>query len=61
MGTIGSGLSVVSMDSDYQDKRRESKKREQARGVLSGVGYGLKEFGGGLFEGMTGVIVCTFA
>jgi hypothetical protein len=48
---------MLSLDKEYQQKRQVEKHRQKPRNVLEGVGYGLKDFGTGLFTGVTGLIV----
>jgi len=55
-GSLGKGVAILSLDKDYQQKRQIEKHRQKPRNVLEGVGYGLKDFGTGLFHGVTGLV-----
>lgn len=53
---VGSGISYVSMDSEYRKRRLEMKRRKKATNVLQGLEYGVKELGSGFVEGISGVV-----
>jgi vacuolar protein sorting-associated protein 13A/C len=56
VGTIGTGVAMMSFDDSYQRERAESKRREKPKNALFGLGYGLKEFGEGLVKGIGGIV-----
>lgn len=56
VGTIGTGVAMMSFDESYQRERAESKRREKPKNALFGLGYGLKEFGEGLIKGVAGIV-----
>lgn len=47
---------MATFDEDYK-KTRQKQKQKQARHVGEGVAMGAKEFGEGLFKGITGIVV----
>lgn len=53
---VGSGISYVSMDSEYRKSRIEMKRRKKPTDVLQGLEFGVKEFGSGVLEGISGII-----
>lgn len=54
---FGSGVAIISLDDEYQARRDLAKRRDQPTNALVGMVTGLKEFGEGLAEGVTGIIV----
>jgi len=54
-GSLGSGVAMLSMDEEYQEKRLQ-KKHKQASNVVTGVGAGLFELGVGILDGITGIV-----
>jgi vacuolar protein sorting-associated protein 13A/C len=55
VGNVGKLGALLTLDDDYK-REREIMKHKKARHVGEGLGYGLKEFGTGLFKGITGVV-----
>lgn len=55
--SLGTAAAAVSFDTDYQAKRVQRKQREQPKNVAYGVGQGAFEFGKGLFDGITGLVM----
>lgn len=54
-GSVGGGLAGLSMDDRYQRIRAQKKARE-ATSVADGLVMGGREFGRGLYEGVTGIV-----
>ncbi|RKP16757.1 hypothetical protein ROZALSC1DRAFT_17209, partial [Rozella allomycis CSF55] len=50
------GLSVVTLDSKFQEKRRQSKSRNKPKHVFNGVALGAKSFASSIKSGVTGLI-----
>lgn len=57
VGSIGTGVAMISFDDEYQRQRNEAKRREVPSNALLGFGVGLKEFGTGLLKGVSGIVV----
>ncbi|OAD68026.1 hypothetical protein PHYBLDRAFT_57710 [Phycomyces blakesleeanus NRRL 1555(-)] len=55
-GSIGKGLSVATMDRQYQDKRRQNMARNKPRHALVGVAQGANYFANSIASGMTGLV-----
>ena len=55
-GGAGNAIAMLSVDQDYLSKRRKSGSR-QANNVGEGVTAGVEAFGGGLLDGLTGVVM----
>ena len=54
-GTFASGLSSLSFDKDYIEKRKQ-KQMKKPNNVAEGVSQGLESVGKGFFKGVTGVL-----
>ena len=54
-GGIGTGFSMLTMDSEYKDKRSMGKLKRTST-VGEGVLVGAKEFGSNIYDGVTGVL-----
>lgn len=55
-GSIGRGLSLLTLDRAYQHERRIDRARNKPRGVGSGLGLGFTQFARGILDGFTGVV-----
>jgi hypothetical protein len=57
-GSIGKGVSTLSMDEQYMRERQERSVREKPKHVGEGVLLGVRDLGLGIFKGITGIVVC---
>ncbi|KAK7014808.1 hypothetical protein SK128_024379 [Halocaridina rubra] len=55
-GTLGKGIAALTLDEDYQKKRREAMNRKPADG-LETIARGTKGVVTGVFDGVTGVVL----
>jgi len=55
-GSIGKGVSSLSMDSDYIRERQERNAREKPKHLGEGVLFGVRDFGLGVVKGISGII-----
>jgi len=55
-GSIGSGLSNLSMDEQYLRERQARQMRERPQHIGEGVMLGARDFGMGFFKGITGLV-----
>ncbi|KAI9229411.1 MAG: hypothetical protein DHS80DRAFT_13996 [Piptocephalis tieghemiana] len=55
-GSVGKGLSVVTMDKAFQNRRRISRARNRPKHALTGVAQGANSLASGVFSGVTGVV-----
>lgn len=55
-GTLGKGVAALTMDEDYQQKRREAWNR-RSRNIRESLTRGVKGVGQGIYDGVTGVIL----
>jgi len=55
VGSVGNLGAKITFDQEYR-KEREVQKMKKAKHVGEGLGYGIKEFGSGLYKGVTGLI-----
>jgi vacuolar protein sorting-associated protein 13A/C len=55
--SLGKGLSVVTMDKAFQDKRRMTRVRNRPKHALYGVAQGAESFGSSVASGLTGVLM----
>jgi vacuolar protein sorting-associated protein 13A/C len=54
--SVSHGVAALSMDRDYQRKRRAERLGHQPSNALKGLGYGLKDFSTGIVRGITGLV-----
>jgi vacuolar protein sorting-associated protein 13A/C len=54
-GAIGTGVALLSLDSRYQRERQANRVREPAKDVSDGLLLAAKDFGKGVFDGITGI------
>eukprot|EP01130_Rhizamoeba_saxonica_P014663 TRINITY_DN6427_c0_g2_i1.p1 TRINITY_DN6427_c0_g2~~TRINITY_DN6427_c0_g2_i1.p1 ORF type:complete len:1673 (-),score=349.86 TRINITY_DN6427_c0_g2_i1:65-4918(-) len=54
-GSVAKGVEKMSFDNDYQRKRTVAKQKK-ARHAGEGVAFGMRDFGKGVFKGVTGVV-----
>jgi len=57
METINKGLTKAAFDTDYERARAARIKREKIHNGLEGLGYGAKNMGMGIVDGLSGVFV----
>ena len=57
METINKGLTKAAFDSDYERQRAARIKREKITNGLEGLGYGAKNLGLGIADGVAGFFV----
>ncbi|TMW68004.1 hypothetical protein Poli38472_007676 [Pythium oligandrum] len=55
-GTLSSGIAALSMDSDYIKTRNTRNRHEVATHIGTGLFYGTKQLGQGIFAGVSGVL-----
>ena len=55
--SMGKGLSAVSMDREYLDRRRMHMAKNRPRHAFGGVVQGANYFANGLLSGATGLVV----
>jgi len=55
-GSIGSGLSNLTMDDDYLRERQARQMRDRPQHIGEGVLLGARDFGMGFFKGFTGLV-----
>lgn len=55
-GSLAKGLSAVTMDKSYQQRRRVDRARNKPRHALSGVSTGVQQLYSGFKSGLTGVV-----
>jgi hypothetical protein len=55
-GTMTSGLSAATFDKKYIEDHRRSDILDTPENALDGVAMGMKRFGKGMFEGITGIV-----
>lgn len=60
-GSISKGLSVVTLDSEFQEKRRIQGSKNRPRHAVYGVTQGVSSFARSLGSGVTGLVVCLFS
>lgn len=56
-GSIGKGLSAVTMDTEYQTRRRVNQRRNKPRHALYGVAAGASAFADSVTSALEGVAV----
>jgi vacuolar protein sorting-associated protein 13A/C len=56
-GSIGKGLSTITMDKDYQSQRRKTMSRNKPKHALGGVVQGANSFASSITSGYTGLVV----
>lgn len=56
-GSIGSGISTLSMDEEYLRERQARQMRERPQHIGEGVMLGARDFGMGFLKGITGIVV----
>eukprot|EP01117_Protostelium_nocturnum_P009173 TRINITY_DN3284_c0_g1_i3.p1 TRINITY_DN3284_c0_g1~~TRINITY_DN3284_c0_g1_i3.p1 ORF type:complete len:3093 (+),score=888.87 TRINITY_DN3284_c0_g1_i3:80-9358(+) len=55
-GSIGTGLSALSMDNDYMRERQARSMRDRPQHIGEGVMLGARDFGLGFIKGLTGIV-----
>ncbi|TPX30777.1 hypothetical protein SmJEL517_g05746 [Synchytrium microbalum] len=55
-GSVAKGLSVITLDKEYQEKRRFNSARNKPRHVGSGVNYGAQSFADSVASGFAGIV-----
>ncbi|KAI8888651.1 hypothetical protein K501DRAFT_320796 [Backusella circina FSU 941] len=55
-GSIGKGLSTITMDTDYQNQRRKTMSRNKPKHALGGVVQGANSFASSITSGYTGLV-----
>src|SRR5574344_571293 len=56
-GGLSKGMLLLTQDDDYITEREKKKITEKPKNVIEGIGYGLSSMAGGVYYGISDIIV----
>ena len=54
--TGGGAISILAFDTKYLEERNNKVLKAQPKGIMDGLGKGIKRTGGGFYDAITGVV-----